>query len=213
MRCFLNGIFMTLVLLYVPNLLAAKVKQLPPQSEKFQSNENENAPPSREKLETTVITPAPESEKSISPNKILASRKFARKARQVSAGVWGGPLIEIEDIRSSIYAGVSFIEYQNYDFGQELGLEITSEGYLGWQAGYRWIWDMGSRYELYYKTAVGALYNPHENLASFANWKRYHVRGAVGAENLFSNREIRAELAVIWSGIGITYQILGAYAF
>lgn len=210
MRRFLFSIFMTLVLPFLATAWAAPVKNLPPVVDPDSQNEKQLSSP--DKLDSATITPTKPPPENLAPDRILPTRRFAYSITQVNAGLWGGTLVEMDEQKTSPFIGLSHIDYFNYDRGQELGIELTKDGYVGALAAYRWIWAIGSPFEFYHKIGGGALYQPSENLVSLVNWKRYNLRLAIGAENLMFNRAVRAEFGLLFSGIGLTYQAFLSWA-
>ncbi|GIL18459.1 MAG: hypothetical protein BroJett040_22100 [Oligoflexia bacterium] len=145
---------------------------------------------------------------------LVATRRAALQTHTITLGYWSGPLTAFDEYEHQYYAGYVGSFYRDAQLAQELTLEGTQSGLLGWSAGFKWIQDLGRNYEPFYKVALGALYKPGEGIGTLINWNRYQVRASVGVEDLFRfRRHFRGELGGTWSGLGLTYFVNLGYAF
>ena len=216
MRRFLFMYFVTLVLLLSQSGLAAPVTHIPPDPIKAnETNQSDkNIQHDLSKKDSTQVTNAGPAIEGINPHAFYPTRRLAFEARSVQLGLWLGPLMEIDKYRSSFFAAMNYHKYHEFNKGQDLGMEVTQEGYMGFNGGYRWLWDVGSEHEFYHKIGFGSLYDPKESLASLINWKRYNLRAGVGSENFMNlDRSMRAELSILLSPVGFSFQLSGSYAF
>lgn len=142
------------------------------------------------------------------PRRWIPTRRLSDFAQVISGGIWTGSLLESDRQSTQLFFSYTRIRYVQENLGADFGLEATNNVYLGWKAGYRWIFQIDSPAEFYARMGVGALYDPNESFGSFVNWKRYSGRIGFGSESFWgSDRRLHAELMGAYGGAGYSVQV------
>ena len=145
---------------------------------------------------------------------LIPTRSNSENTLTFSLGAMTGALVdERENVTSSFFDITQTNE--NHDFtAQEYGVQLLQNGQVGWHWGFKTLMVLGEDFEPYYKFGVGSLSKTSEGLASVVNYQRYQARAAIGLDDLLSwNRQLRAELAVADSALGLSCQFVLGYSF
>lgn len=171
---------------------------------------HENVTPLDSAQPTQTLPPPPGKDE----GPLVPTRRAALQTHTIALGYWAGPLTTFDEDQYQSYLSYIGSFYHSAQLAQEISIEGTQTGLLGWSAGYKWIQDLGRNYEPFYKFSLGALYSPSEGIGTLINWNRYQVRVSVGLEDLFKlKRHFRSELGGTWSGLGLTYYVNVGYAY
>jgi len=164
--------------------------------------------------DSMILTPTEAPPAELGEDPLLPTRRLAYEANFVGGGLWMGSIRAFEVNDNLLFMTIGQSTYDEAQRAREWTFEFTSNAMFGGSYGMKWLQSLRSYYEPYLKVSLGGLFSTGESFGTFINWKRYQVRGAIGADDLFSlGRRVRCEASLIYSGFGISLSISGSYAF
>jgi hypothetical protein len=177
-------------------------------------NPRDTSATEKEIKDSVQVTPTKPPPEGLGDDPLIPVRNLAKAASTIGGGVLVGTYLDPTRSDIWLYSQMGRSWYEEAQMASEVSFEATMNGFFGFTYGYKWLQQLGEWNEPFFKLAVGGLFNPGENFATFINWKRYQVRFAAGFDDLFhAGRQLRLEAGMNWSGYGISIYSGFNYAF